>query len=477
MFNQSYGDAGIEVGDNHMVRFPKGFVWGAASSAYQIEGGCKGTGKGPSIWDAFAAIPGKTRNGENGEIACDHYHRLKEDVALMRKTGLHAYRFSISWPRLLPTGRKEINTEGVRFYNHLIDELLANEIVPWATLYHWDLPLALQLSSDGWLNPDMDRYFAEYADLCFEYFGDRVKNWITLNEAWVICIFGHWRGIFAPGRVSLEEPYRVGHNLLRAHARAVAVYREKYQSLQKGRIGMANNCDWREPATESEKDVRAAQRALEFFLGWFADPVYLGCYPESMVSRLDRRLPKFTPEELELLKGSVDFFGLNHYTTMLAEHCDNPKPDAGTYDNGGIAQDQSVELSVDPDWDKTAMQWSIAEWGCRKLLHWIDQRYDHPEIILTENGCAFDDRFEDGEINDVQRIDFLSRYIRQCHRALNEGIRLKGYFLWSFLDNFEWALGYSKRFGIHHVDFNTLKRTPKASAKWYADVIRRNGIT
>jgi beta-glucosidase len=457
-----------------MTSFPKGFVWGAATSAYQIEGGCQAGGRGPSIWDAFTAIPGKTHQGNSGQPACDHYHHFREDVALMRAMGLKAYRFSISWPRLLPKGRQAINLEGIDFYSRLIDELLDNEIDPWATLYHWDLPLALQLEKDGWLNPDMARYYAEYADLCFEYFGDRVKHWITINEAWVLSILGYAHGIFAPGRVSLDEPYRVGHNLLLAHAAAVEVYREKYQHRQNGYIGIANNCDWREPASASQRDHAAAQRALEFFLGWFADPIYKGRYPESMVSRLGERLPKFTAEQVEGLKNSTDFFGLNHYTTMLASHCDDPSSETSYLSNIGIAEDQDIRLSLDPDWALTAMQWGVAPWGCRKLLHWIDARYDHPPIVLTENGCAFDDELENGMVNDQRRIDFLSGYIKECQRAITEGVDLRGYFLWSFMDNFEWASGYSKRFGIHHVDFATQTRTPKASAKWYAEVIGQN---
>lgn len=459
-----------------MSTFPKGFVWGSATSAYQIEGGCDAGGRGPSIWDAFAAIPGKTHLGQDGSQACDHYHRFETDVALMREMGIGAYRFSIAWTRILPNGRKEINPEGINFYNRLIDTLLENGIAPWVTLYHWDLPLALQLEKDGWLNPEMPRYFADYADICFKHFGDRVKNWITINEAWVVAMLGHGQGVFAPGRTSNIEPYRVGHHLLNAHAAAVDVYRRKYQDTQTGRIGISNNCDWREPASDSQRDKAAAERALEFFLGWFADPIYKGRYPESMVARLGDRLPKFTEFEAERIKGSSDFFGLNHYTTMLAAHSDGTLEETSVYGNGGIAEDQDVTLSVDPDWEVTAMQWSIVPWGCRKLLNWIDARYDHPPIVLTENGCAFDDELVNGMVADQRRIDFLTAYIDACGQAIAQGVDLEGYFVWSLLDNFEWALGYSKRFGIHYVDFATQTRTPKASAKWYAEVIRQNRL-
>jgi beta-glucosidase len=459
-----------------MSTFPIGFTWGAATSAYQIEGAHAADGKGPSIWDAFSAIPGKTHQDENGQTAADHYHRLGEDVGLMRAMKLPAYRFSISWPRLQPNGRQKINRAGIAFYDHLIDTLLENEVTPWVTLYHWDLPLALQLEQDGWLNPQMPAFFAEYADLCFHHFGDRVKHWLTLNEAWVVAILGYAKGIFAPGRVSLEEPYRVGHHLLLAHSAAVQVYRQKYQPVQKGLIGMANNCDWREPATQEARDKAAAQRSLEFFLGWFADPIYTGDYPETMRSRLGDRLPNFTDREAEALRGSTDFFGLNHYTTALTAHCENPTGRTPVYLNGGITEDQQIRLYNSPDWEETAMGWGVVPWGCRKLLNWIDLRYDHPPIVITENGCAFEDAMENGQVNDQHRIDFLTSYIDECRRAVTEGVDLRGYFVWSLLDNFEWASGYTKRFGLHHVDFVNLRRTPKASAKWYAEVIRLNHL-
>jgi beta-glucosidase len=459
-----------------MPTFPKEFTWGAATSAYQIEGGHTAGGKGPSIWDAFAAIPGKTHQGESGQTAADHYHHVEEDVGLMRAMKLPAYRFSISWPRLQPDGGGKINKAGIAFYDHLIDTLLENEVTPWVTLYHWDLPLALQLEQDGWLNPEMPAFFAEYADLCFHHFGDRVKHWLTLNEAWVVAILGHAHGVFAPGRVSVEEPYRVGHHLLLAHSAAVQVYRQKYQPVQKGLIGMANNCDWREAATEDEGDIAAAQRSLEFFLGWFADPIHTGDYPETMRSRLGDRLPTFTDREAAEIRGSADFFGLNHYTTALTAHCENPFGKTPVYLNGGITEDQLIRLSNSPDWDETAMGWGVVPRGCRNLLHWIDRRYDHPPIYITENGCAFDDEIENGQLNDQRRIDFLTGYIDACQQAVTEGVDLRGYFVWSLLDNFEWAQGYTKRFGLHHVDFTTLRRTPKASARWYAEVIRNNGL-
>ena len=460
-----------------MKRFPDDFTWGTATASYQIEGAWQEGGKGLSIWDAFAHTPGKIADGSTGDVACDHYHRYREDAALMSRMGLKAYRMSIAWARIQPTGRGKPNPEGIKFYSNLIDSLLEHDIVPWVTLYHWDLPLALQLELDGWLNPEMAEHFRAYAEICFEQFGDRVKNWITFNEAWVVSILGYGQGIFAPGRTSNAEPYMAAHNILRAHGMAVESYRQKFQAEQQGIIGMTSNCDWREPLTDSEKDKEAAQRALEFYLGWFADPIYRGDYPEVMRERVAGRLPRFAPEDVARIEGSNDFFGLNTYTTMYASHAE-----PGTllkitpYGNGGISEDQDVNLTTDESWEKTEMGWAIVPWGTRKLLHWIDKRYGGPDIVITENGCALDDRVVDGKVHDQKRIDFLEGYITECHTAIQEGVKLKGYFLWSFLDNFEWASGFTRRFGIHFTDFATGERIPKASALWYSNVVRKNGL-
>ena len=293
----------------------KAFVWGVATAAYQVEGAWQEGGKGLSIWDAYAHTPGKILNGDNGDISCDQYHRFKEDVALMRGMGVTAYRFSISWPRIVPDGLGAVNQAGIDYYNRLIDCLLANGIAPWVTLYHWDLPLALQMEKDGWLSRETAEAFALYAKICFVAFGDRVKNWITLNEPWCSSVLGHGMAIFAPGRKSPDEPYVAAHNLLLGHAMAVKEFRS---GMFEGSIGITNNCDWREPLTDSQGDCDAAQRALEFFYGWFTDPVVFGDYPDVMKNRLGDRLPRFTDAERDLIKGSSDFLGLNHYSTSLA---------------------------------------------------------------------------------------------------------------------------------------------------------------
>ena len=354
--------------------------------------------------------------------------------------------------------------------------MLQAGIEPWVTLYHWDLPAALEFELHGWLGEGISDAFAAYADLCFQHFGDRVKNWITINEAWVVAILGYGHGVFAPGIQSKDLPYLAGHNLLKAHAKAVDVYRKKYQSQQKGKIGITNNCDWREPLTESPADHAAAERALEFFLAWFADPIYKGDYPACMRERLGERLPSFSAAEKKLIQGSSDFFGLNHYTTMYASDATQSSKAGSVYGNGGLSEDQDVNLSVAPDWPQTAMQWAIVPWGCRKLLQWIAARYDNPPIYITENGCAFDDQLVDGKVADLERIAFFEGYLGAIHEAISSGVNLQGYFIWSLLDNFEWASGYSKKFGITYVEEETLRRIPKDSANWYGEVISRNGL-
>jgi len=457
-----------------MIQFPKSFVWGTATSAYQIEGGYNADGKGPSIWDAFCTIPDRIKNQESGNTAIDHYGHFKEDVQLLKSQGFKAYRFSIAWSRILPDGKGQVNEAGIKFYSDLIDELLANDIVPWVTLYHWDLPLALQMEGDGWLSRDIIVHFSGYAKLCFERFGDRVKHWITLNEPWVVSILGYGQGVFAPGRTSNSEPYLVGHHLLLAHAEAVQIYRTKY-AHQQGQIGISNNCDWREPLTQKAEDIEAAQRALLFFLGWFADPIYLGDYPQVMKDRLGERLPAFTEEEKKLLRNSSDFFGLNHYTTMYAADEDLSESDSNVYGNGGLSEDQDVALSLDDSWERTSFNWAVVPWGCNKMLHWISERYNNPPIIITENGFACNDQIVDGSVNDEERRRFFQSYLKACHEAIQEGVKLDGFFAWSMFDNFEWASGYSVRFGINYVNYDTLERIPKISALWFKEIIERNG--
>jgi beta-galactosidase len=459
-----------------MITFPNDFVWGTSTSAYQIEGAWNQDGKGPSVWDAFCTIPGKIANGESGQIACDHYNRYKEDVQLMKSLGMKAYRFSVSWSRVMPTGRGEINQEGLKFYSDLVDELLANGIEPWVSLNHFDLPLALELELDGWLSPELPDLFADYARICFEHLGDRVRNWITFNESWVVAMLSYGHGIFAPGKKSDSHPYLAGHHLLLAHAKAYRVYDDEFRHKQKGRIGITNNCDWREPLTDSQADKEAAQRSLEFYLGWTTDPIFFGKYPHSMVERVGDRLPRFTAKESALLKGSADFIGLNTYNTFTAADATGKAINTSPHANSGIAEDQDVNLSANPKYEVTDMNWPVNPEGVYKLLKWIDERYDKPVIYITENGCAFSDKIENGAINDVKRINYLNGYITNIHKAIQDGINIRGYFVWTLMDNFEWSSGYQMQFGLCYIDRNTLERTPKASAYWYRDVIEKNGI-
>lgn len=469
-----------------MITFPKDFTWGVATSSYQIEGAWLEGGKGLSIWDAWSHLPGKIAEGHTGDIACDHFHRYREDIALMADMGVQAYRLSLAWTRIQPNGYGPHNPEGIRFYSDLIDELLRHGITPWVTLYHWDLPLALEMERSGWLDPGIAATFRDYAGICFAHFGDRVKNWITFNEAWVISLAGYNNGNFPPGRKSAAEPYLAAHNILRSHALAVELYRTRYGG-QKGRIGMTNNCDWREPATSDPKDHAAAQRAVEFFLGWFGDPLYRGDYPDSMRAAAGSRLPHFNERERELLRGSSDFFGLNHYTTHYVRDASGSAAGTGGGISAGAAlespaplpgpeKDQRTLLSLDCAWERNALGWAIVPWGLNRLLHWIDQRYGRPEIIITENGIALDDRLVDGTVEDPRRIDYYRAYLTECHRVIAAGVNLKGYFAWSFMDNFEWTAGYSKRFGLHYVDFASGRRIPKSSAGWFSRVMADNGF-
>lgn len=456
-------------------QFPEKFVWGAATASYQIEGAVTEGGRGPSIWDAFSHTPGKTLCGDTGDVACDHYHRVEEDVKLMKEVGLKAYRFSIAWPRIQPDGKGEPNAEGIAFYNRLIDCLLEHDIEPWVTLYHWDFPLTLQTEHDGWLNREIVDCFGVYARICFENFGDRVQHWITLNEPWCSAVLGYGLGQHAPGHISNDEPYVAAHHLILAHAKAVQIFRNEFGN-QGGKIGLVNNCDFRFPLTNSAADQAAAERSLEFFLAWFADPVWRGDYPAVMRERLGSRLPEFSEEERAMIVGSSDFFGLNHYTTMYAAE---PKKDEmldfNVAGNGGFFEEQRVHLSSDPEWKQTQMEWNIVPEGCRELLKWIDARYGHPPIYITENGCSWDEPDHETGVNDIRRRDFFESYLRECRNAIEQGVDLRGYFAWSLLDNFEWACGYERRFGLIRVDYETLERTIKQSGRWYGETIASNG--
>jgi beta-galactosidase len=459
--------------------FPSEFVWGTATSSYQIEGAVTEDGRGPSIWDTFSHVPGNTVNNGTGDIACDHYHCMPEDVALMKSLNVKAYRFSISWSRILPKGVDsgsggggELNLPGIQFYNNLIDLLLANDIEPWVTLFHWDLPQALEEDYGGWLDIRTSEAFAQYARICFAQFGDRVTHWITLNESWTVAVAGYNNGVHAPGHKDkpTTEPYIVGHHMLLAHAKAANIYRRDFAPEQKGMIGISNCGDFRYPLREdNDADQQAAERAMLFQFGWFVDPILFGDYPAEMRKQLGDRLPHFTTQEKQDLLGSVDFLGLNHYSALLAA-APKKKP---TF--GGYWADILVDFSDDPIWEQNEMGWNVVPDGLRHMLLWISKRYDNPLVYITENGAAFDEPDLAAATHDEKRRAYFEGHLRACAEAMDAGVNLAGYFAWSLLDNFEWAFSFTKRFGLCHVDFDTMERTPKLSGLWYRDTISDNG--
>ena len=445
------------------------FIWGTATSSYQIEGAIREGGRGESIWDVFCREPGRIKDGSDGSVACDHYHRFHEDVELIAGLGCNGYRFSLSWPRILPAGTGKVNPEGIAFYDRLIDDLLAHGITPFVTLYHWDLPAACKY---GWLNRDTAKAFGEYAKVCFDAFGDRVRNWMTLNESWCSAVLGYGLNVFAPGLQDSRLPYIAAHNLMLAHGFAVRKFREGGYA---GEIGIANNCDWREPLTQDPLDQEASERALQFFYGWYTDPLFTGEYPEMMRSRLGKSLPEFSAEEKEMLIGSADFLGLNHYTSSYVSG--HPPKDEGkeVVGNGGLSDDQGVYLIPVPGAQKTDMGWAIVPWGLRKLLNWIAKRYRDTPIYITENGCAAPEPDEGSAKNDIMRQKYLQDYISEALKARDEDkVDLRGYFCWSLLDNFEWTSGYLRRFGLVRCSPDKLDRIPKGAYYTYRDMIRKS---
>ncbi len=436
------------------MAFPKEFIWGAATSSYQIEGAALQDGRGECIWHRFTHTPGTIDDGSTGDVACDHYHRYREDVALIAGLGLDAYRFSISWPRVIPAGAGPTNPAGLDFYDRLVDELLRRDITPFVTLYHWDLPQALQ-DRDGWENPDSVDWFRDYAALMAARLGDRVKHWITHNELWVIAFLGNYTGEHAPGQRNLTAAYTVAHHLLLSHGAAVPAIRQNVPGAQ---VGITLNLDHVEPATESEADCQAAHRHDGYLNRWFLDPVFHGRYPQDMVALLGAALERIAPEDISAAAVPLDFLGINNYTRQVIA-----AGDSGPFYTRGVRPAGSAY---------TAMNWEVYPEGLRALLVRVARDYAPPAIYVTENGAAFDDPDPvNGVVEDPQRVDYYWRYLDACAAAIAQGVPLKGYFAWSLLDNFEWARGYLKRFGIVHVDYKTLVRTPKRSALFYRDLI------
>ncbi|CAH1430024.1 unnamed protein product [Lactuca virosa] len=465
--------------------FPKGFVFGTATSAYQVEGMAHKGGRGPSIWDEFIKTPGLEPNNATGEVTVDQYHRYKEDIDLMANLNFDAYRFSISWSRIFPNGTGKVNPEGVAYYNRLIDYMLLKGITPYANLNHYDIPLALEKAYLGWLGHQIVKDYADYAEFCFKSFGDRVKNWMTFNEPRVVAALGYDNGFFAPGRCSKAygnctagnsstEPYIVAHNIILSHAAAVRRYRRKYQATQKGRIGILLDFVWYEPLTRSKADNMAAQRARDFHVGWFLHPLVYGEYPKTMQNIVKDRLPKFTKQEVLMVNGSFDYVGINQYTTyyMYDPHQKPPKDLGYQMDwNVGFAYARKG-VSIGP---RAYSYWLYnVPWGLHKAITYVKERYGNPTVFLAENGMDDPGNISLGKgVRDTTRINYYKGYLAALKQTVDEGANVIGYFAWSLLDNFEWRLGYTSRFGIVYVDFKTLKRYPKMSAHWFQKILNR----
>lgn len=431
------------------------FKWGVATAAYQIEGAANEGGRTPSIWDKFCEEPGRINNGDSGLVACDHYHRYQEDVGIMKWMGVDSYRFSISWSRVLPNGIGEVNPEGIKFYSDLLDELLANGIEPFVTIYHWDLPQVLH-EQGGWLNREVADWFEDYTKVLVENFGSRVKHWITINEPHCVCWFGYLKGWFAPGITDLNSAITAVHHVLLAHGKAVRVIKATYPD---SKVGIAPGLTPCVPASDSPEDVAAASRQDGYDIRWFLDPVYGKGYPKDIIGIFGIQPPIGTGD-MEIISTPTDFLGVNFYLRSVIAN----DPDGGMLRIKGL----------DPvDSKYTGMGWEICAPALRDLLVRVKNDYAPKEIFITENGSAWDDEvLADGSINDVNRVEYLEQHLEQVELAIKDGVPVKGYFAWSFMDNFEWTFGYSKRFGLVHVDYETQKRTPKASALRYREIIR-----
>lgn len=442
-----------------LIRFPAGFLWGAATSAYQVEGSPLADGAGPSNWHRFAHTPGRTANGDTGDVACDHYHRYVSDAELMQRLGLNAYRFSIAWGRVLPAGRGKPNAPGLAFYDRLVDCLLARGIAPVATLYHWDLPLALE-DAGGWLERDSARWFADYAGIMARALGDRVALWATLNEPWVVTNAGYLHGVHPPGHRSPAEVPLASHNLLRAHGAGVQALRAEGVR----RAGLVVNLEPKYAASGSGVDAAATRRADAYMNRQFLDPVFFGRYPAELAEVFGADWPAFPPDDFSLITQPIDFLGVNYYTRSVTAN----DPAALPLRAVGVRQDRSVH---------TALEWEVYPAGLTDVLATVAERYGRIPLYITENGAAFDDPPESGGVvDDPLRVRYLGDHLRAAHAALERGVDLRGYFVWSLLDNFEWSAGYAKRFGIYQVDFASQRRIPKASALFYAGVIRAGGL-
>ncbi|KAI3718743.1 hypothetical protein L6452_19625 [Arctium lappa] len=486
IFTASYELITILGANSSSSAFPRNFLFGTASSSYQFEGAYLTDGKGLSNWDIFSHKPGNIADGSNGDIAVDHYHLYLDDIELMEYIGLNTYRFSISWARILPKGRfGTLNMAGIRHYDNLINALIGKGIQPFVSLTHYDIPQELEDRYGGWLSPQVRQDFAYYAHICFKYYGDRVKYWITFNEPNVVAIRGYRSGIYPPARCSgsygncssgdsEREPFIVAHNMILSHAAAVDIYRTKYQEKQKGSIGIVMNAVWYEPISNSSQDRLAAQRAQSFYMNWFLDPIIFGKYPEEMKDILGSLLPDFSYDYLKKLKnGLLDFIGINHYTSFYAKDCLHSTCEQGP----GVSKTEGYYLRTALKNNVLIGESSAVDWlyvypeGMEKMVTYLKNRYNNTPMFITENGFGMLNR-PDSRINyDDKRVEYMKSYLDALLSAIRKGADVRGYFAWSLLDNFEWLSGYTIRFGLYHVDYETLTRTPKLSAKWYKQFI------
>jgi len=437
---------------NARVEFPGDFVWGAATAAYQVEGAAAEDGRSESIWDRFSATPGNVVNGDTGIVACDSYHRYGEDIRLMRELGLGAFRFSVAWPRIVPDGRGRVNAAGLDFYDRLVDELLANGIEPFVTLYHWDLPQALE-DLGGWPVRDTMEAFTEYVEVVVGRLGDRVHYWITQNEPWVISWLGYGLGVHAPGRANEEEALAAAHHVLLSHGRAAEVLRRDAPAAE---VGITIDLVPMYPLTDSETDVEAARHSDGFRNRWFLDPVLRGAYPKDMLEQYADILPTVVDGDMQTIAAPLDFLGVNYYTRSIIRAGSNGTAPTAVPADGA---------------EHTEMDWEVYPDGLSDLLLRLRDDYELPPLYITENGAAFPDARQNGSVPDTQRVSYLDRHLGALAHAIEQGVAVRGYFVWSLLDNFEWAFGYTRRFGIVYVDFQTLERVPKASYDWYRDFI------
>ncbi len=435
-------------------KFPHNFLWGAATASYQVEGAWIEDGKGESIWDRFSHTPGKIEDGSTGDVACDHYHCYQEDIDLMRRLGLKAYRFSTAWTRVLPAGRGRINAPGLDFYDRLVDALCAANIEPFLTLYHWDLPYSLH-EKGGWTNRDVAFTFADYAALMVKRLGDRVKYWTTFNEPGVVIFDGYLFGEHAPGIQDPKSAYQVGHHLMLAHGLAVQAMRGIAPHLK---YGIVLNQWMADPASDDPADIDAAQTAWNRNEPLFLDAIFKGHYPPQTFDLLGDNMPKIKDGDMALISQRLDYLGLNFYSRNLVSAEGNISPVPGS--------------------EYTEMGWEVCAPALRRLLNKINNEYKLPPIYITENGAAFKDAVTpDGKIHDERRLDYLRQHFIQTRLAMQDGVDVRGYFVWSLLDNFEWGHGFTKRFGLIRVDYENQKRTIKDSGEWYAEVIRKNEVS